>query len=349
MSTTTKAWGVTDKTAPVTAMHIERRDLRPEDVAIRISHCGICHSDLHFAHDDWGMAIYPMVPGHEIVGTVTGVGSGVTRYKEGDRVAVGCLVDSCQKCEHCHDRNEHWCVEGATFTYSVPERQGDGITYGGYSEGIVVREEFVCKVPDSLDMAEAAPLLCAGITTYSPLKRWGVKPGDKVGVAGLGGLGQMAVKFAASMGAEVTVLTTSPDKAEAARAIGATNVVISKDEESMRKAAGSLSLIIDTIPVQHPVEPYLGLLRPEGTLVIVGQIGPLGEMSTLPMVFGNRGIAGSGIGGLRETQEMLDYCGEKQIVPEIEVITPDQINDAWDTLSRGDTAKRFVIAMADAD
>ena len=344
-----EAWGVRDNRAPVEAMRIERRALRPEDVAIAISHCGICHSDLHFAHDDWGMALYPMVPGHEIVGVVTDVGSGVTRYQPGDRVAVGCLVDSCLKCRHCRDGNEHFCVEGATFTYSAPERQGDGITQGGYSKAIVVRQEFVCRVPDALDPAHAAPLLCAGITTYSPLRQWGVKPGDQVAVAGLGGLGHMAVKLAAAMGAEVTVLTTSPAKAEAARAIGAADVVISRDADAMAAAAGRFSLIIDTIPVEHPVEPYLGLLEPKGMLVIVGQIGPMGPMTTLPLVFGNRGVAGSGIGGLRETQEMLDFCAEHGVLPDIEIIAPDEINRAWDTLSRGDTPGRFVIDMARAE
>lgn len=345
MSTTTQAWGVTDDKAPVTPMSIERRDLRPEDVAIKISHCGICHSDLHFAHNDWGLSLYPMVPGHEIVGTVTAVGSGVSRHKVGDRVAVGCLVDSCLECQPCTHGDEHFCVKMPTFTYSAPERQGDGITQGGYSEGIVVREEFVCKVPDGLDMAKAAPLMCAGITTYSPLKQWGVKAGDKVAVAGLGGLGHMAVKLATAMGAEVTVLTTSPGKADAARAIGAKDVLVSTDADQMKSATGRFSLIIDTIPVKHDVQPYLGLLSPRGQLVIVGQIGPLPELNTFGIVFGNKALAGSQIGGIAETQEMLDFCAKHGVTPEIEIITPDQINDAWDKLSRGDTPHRFVIEM----
>ncbi|QDP20577.1 NAD(P)-dependent alcohol dehydrogenase [Sphingomonas xanthus] len=326
-------------------MTIERRDLRPEDVAIRVSHCGICHSDLHFAHNDWGMSLYPMVPGHEIVGTVTAVGSAVTRYREGDRVAVGCLVDSCLKCPPCSEGEEHFCVEMPTFTYSAKDRQDGSITFGGYAESLVVREEFVCRIPDGMDMARAAPLLCAGITTYSPLRQWKVKAGDKVAVAGLGGLGHMAVKLATAMGAEVTVLTTSPSKADAARAIGARDVLVSTDEAAMRSAKGRFTLIIDTIPVKHDVQPYLALLQPKGQLVIVGQIGPLPELSTFGIVFGNKALAGSQIGGIRETQEMLDFCAEHDVMPEIEVISPDQINEAWDKLSRGDTPHRFVIEM----
>lgn len=348
MSTTTKAWGVTNDHSPVEPMSIERRDLRPNDVAIAISHCGICHSDLHFAHNDWGMSMYPMVPGHEIVGTVTAVGRDVTKYGVGDRVAVGCLVDSCQKCESCTSGDEHFCAEMPTFTYSAPDRVTGEPTQGGYSEGIVVREEFVCKVPDGLSMAEAAPLLCAGITTYSPLRQWGVKAGDKVAVAGLGGLGHMAVKLATAMGADVTVLTTSPGKADAARAIGAKDVLISKDADAMASATGRFSLIIDTIPVEHDVQPFLALLRPRGQLVIVGQIGPLGELSTFGIVFGNKALAGSQIGSIAETQEMLDFCAKHGVVPEIEVIAPGEINAAWDKLAKGDTPHRYVIEMAQA-
>lgn len=346
MSTSTKAWGVTNDHSPVEPMTIERRDLRPNDVAIAVSHCGICHSDLHFAHNDWGMSIYPMVPGHEIVGTVTAIGPNVTKYAVGDRVAVGCMVDSCQKCEPCTTGDEHFCVEMPTFTYSAPDRVTGEPTQGGYSQDIVVRDDFVCKVPDGLDMAKAAPLLCAGITTYSPLRQWGVKAGDKVAVAGLGGLGHMAVKLATAMGADVTVLTTSPGKADAARAIGAKDVLISKDADAMAAATGRFSLIIDTIPVEHDVQPYLALLRPRGQLVIVGQIGPLGDLSTFGIVFGNKALAGSQIGSIKETQEMLDFCAEHGVVPEIEVIAPDEINKAWDHLAKGDTPRRYVIEMA---
>lgn len=349
MTTTTKAWGVSDAQSPVQEMSIERRELRPEDVAIAISHCGICHSDLHFAHDDWGMAVYPMVPGHEIVGTVTAVGSGVTRHKVGDRVAVGCMVDSCQKCPACGEGEEQFCVEMPTFTYSAPDRQSGEITYGGYSQGMVVREEFVCKVPDGMDMAKAAPLMCAGITTYSPLKRWGVKPGDKVAVAGLGGLGHMAVKLAVAMGAEVTVLTTSPGKADAARALGASDVLVSTDEAAMTAATGRFGLIVDTVPVSHGVMPYMNLLRPKGTLVVLGALEPLPDVNGFPLIFGSRNIAGSLIGGLAETQEMLDFCAAHDIAPEVELIAPDEINRAWESLGKGDTPHRFVIDMARAD
>lgn len=348
MPTKAIGWGVENKTDAPHPIPFQRRDLRPDDVAIKISHCGICHSDLHFAHNDWGMSSYPMIPGHEIVGTVTEVGSAVERFAKGDRVAVGCLVDSCQSCEFCSGGQEQFCVEMPTFTYGVPDRHGE-LTQGGYSDHIVVRQEFVCTVPDSLDMAEAAPLLCAGITTYSPLKRWGVKKGDRVAVAGLGGLGHMAVKLATAMGADVTVLTTSPEKAEAARKAGAADVLVSTDEAAMNAAAAHFSLIIDTVPVAHDVQSYAGLLRPNGTLVIVGALEPLPGFSGLNLILGNRAIAGSAIGGLAETQEMLDFCAEHGIVPDIELIRADQIPDAWKTLEKGDIPHRFVIDMASLD
>lgn len=343
MVATVKAWGVESAVAPVAPMTIARRDLRPEDVAIDISHCGICHSDLHFAHDDWGMSQYPMVPGHEIVGTVTDVGSAVTRYKTGDRVGVGCLVDSCRTCEFCEAGHEQFCVEMPTFTYSAPDRQTGEITQGGYSESIVVREEFVCRIPGEIDFAHAAPLLCAGITTYSPLKRWGVKQGDRVAVAGLGGLGHMAVKLAHAMGAEVTVLTTSPGKADTARENGASDVIVSTDEQGMQSAAGRFDLLIDTVPVSHDIQPYINLLRPNGTLIVLGALAPLPGIDGFSLIFGNRAVAGSIIGGLPETQEMLDFCAAHDIVPEIEIIAADEINTAWATLQKGDTPSRFVI------
>jgi uncharacterized zinc-type alcohol dehydrogenase-like protein len=325
---------------------IERRALRPEDVAIKISHCGICHTDLHFAHDDWGMSLYPMVPGHEIAGTVTAVGSAVTRYKVGDRVGVGCLVDSCRKCEFCKSGHEQFCVEMPTFTYSAPDRQSGETTQGGYSDSIVVREEFVCRIPDSLDMEHAAPLLCAGITTYSPLKRWGLKAGDQIGVVGLGGLGHITVKLAKAMGAEVTVLTTSPEKAGSARSLGAGEVIVSTNAEAMQAAAGRFDIVVDTIPVSHEIQPYIELLRPNGTLVVLGALAPLPGINGFNLIFGNRAVAGSIIGGLPETQEMLDFCGAHAILPEIEIISPDKINDAFATLARGDVPHRFVIDMS---
>lgn len=342
MPTAAKGWGVESSTDRPHPIDFKRRDLRADDVAIKISHCGICHSDLHFAHDDWGMSSYPMIPGHEIVGTVMEVGSSVTRYKQGDRVAVGCLVDSCQKCEFCEAGQEQFCVEGATFTYGVPDRYGE-LTQGGYSDHVVVREEFVCSVPGSISMAEAAPLLCAGITTYSPLKRWGVKSGDKVAVVGMGGLGHMAVKLAKAMGAEVTVITTSPGKADAARKVGASEVLVSTDAEAMAAAAGRFNLIVNTIPVGHDIGHYTGLIRPNGTMVIVGALAPLDGTNGFGLIFGNRSIAGSAIGGLAETQEMLEFCAEHGIVPEIELIRSVQIPQAWESLAKGDLPHRFVI------
>jgi uncharacterized zinc-type alcohol dehydrogenase-like protein len=342
MPTAATGWGVESPTDRPHPIRFERRELRPDDVAITISHCGICHSDLHFAHDDWGMSSYPMIPGHEIVGTVAAVGASVARYRQGDRVGVGCLVDSCQKCEFCTAGQEQFCVEGATFTYGVPDRHGE-LTQGGYSDHVVVREPFVCSIPDNLSLAEAAPLLCAGITTYSPLKRWGVKGGDRVAVVGLGGLGHMALKLAKAMGAEVTVITTSPEKADAARKFGASHVLISTDAVAMATAAGRFHLIVNTIPVSHDVGPYAGLIRANGAMVIVGALAPLEGVNGFGLIFGNRAIAGSAIGGLAETQEMLDFCAEHGIVPEIELIRGERIPEAWETLSKGDLPHRFVI------
>lgn len=335
-------WGVENAQDNIHPIHFERRDLRPNDVAIKISHCGICHSDLHFAHDDWGMSHYPMVPGHEIVGTVADVGADVSGFAKGDRVAVGCMVDSCQQCEYCNDGEEQFCVEGSTFTYGVPDRHGE-LTQGGYSDHIVTRQEFVCRVPDGVDMAKAAPLLCAGITTYSPLKRFGVTQGHKVAVIGLGGLGNMAVKLATAMGADVTVISRSADKADDAKAAGAGDLLVSTDEAAMEAAAGRFHLILDTIPVSHSVDAYTPLLRPYGTLVLVGAPEPIPEVSGGTLIFGNRSVAGTLIGGVRETQEMLDFCAKHDITPDIELISGDQIGDAWQTLEKGDIAHRFVI------
>ncbi|MCJ7420774.1 NAD(P)-dependent alcohol dehydrogenase [Sphingomicrobium astaxanthinifaciens] len=345
MPTQAFGWGVESPDDEIHALRFERRDPRPDDVTIAISHCGICHSDLHFAHDDWGMSNYPMVPGHEIVGTVTAVGPEVTTFAVGDRVGVGCMVDSCLQCEYCTGGQEQFCVEGPTFTYGVPDRNGE-LTQGGYSDHLLVREEFVCRIPDGLDMAKAAPLLCAGITTYSPLKRWGVRKGTKVAVVGLGGLGHMAVKIALAMGAEVKVVTTSPEKAEAARAMGASDVVVSTDPEAMEAAAASFDLVIDTVPVTHDIDPYVTLLRPNGTMVVVGALEPLPGVSGFNLIFGNRAVAGSAIGGVAETQEMLDFCAEHGIVPEIELIKGEDIASAWSTLEQGDIAHRFVIDVA---
>jgi uncharacterized zinc-type alcohol dehydrogenase-like protein len=311
-----------------------------------ILYCGVCHSDLHFARNDWNWSIYPLVPGHEIVGRVTAIGSEVTRYKVGDAVAVGCMVDSCQHCDQCHKGEEQLCREGLTLTYSGRDRLTGDITYGGYSKHLVVRQEFVLRVPDGLDLARAAPLLCAGITTYSPLRTWNVGPGSRVAVIGLGGLGHMAVKLASGLGAHVTVLSRTGDKKADALALGAERLLVSTNQDAMEKAASSFDLIIDTVPVKHDITPYMPLLDIDGTLVIVGQLGQLDEPSTVPLLLGRRRVAGSPIGGIAETQEMLDFCARKNILPECEMIRMDQINDAFKRMERADVRYRFVIDMA---
>ena len=343
--TISQAFGVSSAEAPVAPMTIERRALRPDDVQIRITHCGICHSDLHMARNDWGMSVYPLVPGHEIVGEVTAVGGAVTKFKVGDRAAVGCLVDSDMTCDHCKAGHEQFCPNWV-MTYGGQDRHDGSITQGGYSDQVVVRQEFVCRVPDSLDMSRVAPLLCAGITTYSPLRKFGVGPGTKVGVAGLGGLGHMGVKLANAMGAEVTMITTSPEKGEDARELGAHDVLISKDPDGMAAAAERFDFILNTIPVAHDVSPYLALLKPNGVMVIVGAIDVLEGVHGGMLAMKNRTIAGSLIGGLPETQEMLDFCAEHGILPEVEHIGPDSINEAWDRMARGDVRYRFVIDMS---
>ncbi|GGA92749.1 NAD(P)-dependent alcohol dehydrogenase [Agarivorans gilvus] len=325
--------------------HFERRELRPNDVAIDITYCGVCHSDLHTVNGDWGPQPYPLVPGHEIVGIVSAVGSEASKYKVGDKVAVGCMVDSCQECDHCHDGEEQYCRNGMTPTYGVPDRQTGDITQGGYSKHIVVREEFVLRIPENLDMSRAAPILCAGITTYSPLRTWKVTKGSRVGVIGLGGLGHMAVKLAVAMGAEVTVISRSNNKETQAKEIGAKGILVSSDQQAMLQAASSLDLIIDTVPVKHDINIYVPLLDLDGTLTIVGQIGPLEEPMTLPLVLGRRRVAGSLIGGITETQELLEFCAEHQLYPECETIKMEQINDAFKQLATGDLAHRFVIDM----
>jgi uncharacterized zinc-type alcohol dehydrogenase-like protein len=332
--------------SPLAPYHFERRDLRANDVAIEILYCGVCHSDLHTVRGDWGPQPYPLVPGHEIVGRVLEVGPEVKRYKAGDNVAVGCMVDSCHKCDQCEHGEEQFCREGFTATYGSQDRITGEITQGGYSKHIVVREEFVLRVPDGLDLSRAAPILCAGITTYSPLRTWKVGKGSRVGVIGLGGLGHMAVKLAVAMGAHVTVMSRTPDKKKDAEALGAHELLISTDEAAMLKAASSFELIIDTVPVEHDVNPYTPLLNIDGTLVMVGQVGPIMAPTTVPMIFGRRRIAGSLIGGIRETQELLDFCAEKNVHPDCEMIRMDEINEAFKRMERSDVRYRFVIDMA---
>lgn len=342
----TLGYAAQSSTTPLAPYAFERRALRDNDVAMEILYCGVCHSDLHTARNDWGWTSYPIVPGHEIVGRVTAVGTAVTRHKVGDTVAVGCMVDSCQQCDQCRKGEEQLCREGNTGTYSGRDRLTREPTQGGYAKHLVVRQEFVLRVPATLDLAKVAPLLCAGITTYSPLRTWNVVPGSRVGVIGLGGLGHMAVKLAAGMGAKVTVLSRSPDKAADALALGANQLLVSGDKEAMAKARSSFDLIIDTVPVKHGLDPYVPLLDVDGTLVLVGQVGPMAEQSTVPMILGRRRIAGSPIGGIRETQEMLDFCAEKNILPECEMIRMEQINHAFERMERSDVRYRFVIDMA---
>jgi uncharacterized zinc-type alcohol dehydrogenase-like protein len=332
--------------AEMVPYHFERRALRPGDVAIEILFSGLCHSDLHTVNGDWGPQPYPLVPGHEIVGRVIDVGTAVTRFSEGDRVGVGCMVDSCQECDQCHNHEEQYCRHGMTPTYGAPDRISGEITQGGYSKHIVVREEFVLRIPDALDMSRAAPILCAGITTFSPLRTWNVGKGSRVGVIGLGGLGHMAVKLAVAMGADVTVLSRSERKADEAKELGAGGILVSSDKAAMAGATATFDLIIDTVPVEHDVTPYAPLLDIDGTLVIVGQVGPMKGFMTVPMIFGRRRVAGSLIGGIKETQEVLDFCAEHDIHPVCEVIRPDEVNRAFAVMSQGDIAHRFVMDMS---
>lgn len=344
--TATAAWGATAPDSGINALTIDRRALRDEDVAIDIAFCGVCHSDLHVARNDWGRTTYPFVPGHEIVGTVSAVGAGVTRFKVGDRVAVGTVVDSCRHCDACHDGEENYCREGTTGTYNSHDRIDGSPTYGGYSAAIVVAEPYVLRLPDSLDMAAAAPLLCAGITTYSPLKNWNVGPGSRVGVIGLGGLGHMGVKFAKALGAEVTMITTSPAKGEDARKLGADHVLVSTDKEAMRAAARSFDFLLDTIPVKHDLTRYLFLLDRKGTLCIVGMIEPVEPFHSGLLLGGQKAVAGSGVGGIAQTQEMLDLCAEQGILAEIELIPITEINRAYERMEQADVKYRFVIDMS---
>lgn len=345
----TLGYAAQSATSPLAPFTFERRALRPNDVAMEILYCGVCHSDLHTSRNDWGWTKFPNVPGHEIVGRVIEVGAAVGKHKVGDTVAVGCLVDSCQHCDQCHSGQEQFCRNGRTDTYNSPDRITGDNTLGGYSKHIVVREEFVLRLPEGLDPALAGPLLCAGITTYSPLRTWGVGPGSRVGVIGLGGLGHMAVKLASAMGAHVTVMSRSNDKEADALDLGADRLLVSTDKQAMADAGSSFDLIIDTVPVKHDLNPYLPLLDIDGTLVIVGQVGPMAEMHTAPLILGRRSVAGSLIGGIAETQEMLDFCARMDIHPECEMIRMDQIHDAFARMERADVRYRFVIDMASLD
>lgn len=343
-----KAFGTSAPENDLELITIERREIQPNDVQIDILYCGVCHSDLHTARNDWGGSVYPAVPGHEIVGRITGVGSEVSKFKVGDLAAVGCMVDSCRTCSSCAQDLEQFCENGFTGTYNGKDKYFDNQrTYGGYSESVVVDEHFVLKVPENLDLAAVAPLLCAGITTWSPLKHWNVNENSKVAVVGLGGLGHMAIKLAKGLGAEVSLFSRSAGKTEDAKKLGADRVIISTDEEEMKAALNTFDLIIDTVPYEHDINPYMNTLAVNGTLVLVGFIGEFENdaVSTKPMIYKRRSVAGSLIGGIKETQEMLDFCGEKNIVSDIEIIKMQDINDAYERMLKSDVKYRFVIDM----
>lgn len=342
--TNTAAYGVQSATSPVSPMTIERREPGAHEVGIDILYCGICHSDIHQARDEWGGSLYPMVPGHEIIGRVAKVGAEVRRFKQGDLVGVGCFVDSCRACEACREGIEQYCENGMTATYNGKDRQG-APTFGGYSERVTVDENYVLRVPENLDVKAAAPLLCAGITLYSPLRHWKVQPGQKVGIIGLGGLGHMGVKLAAAMGAHVVMITTSPEKAADAERLGAKEVLVSKDAAQMQRHANSFDLIIDTVPVAHDLNPYLTLLKRDRTLVIVGPIDPVGVHGA-NLIMKRRNVAGSVIGGIAETQEMLDFCGKHGIVSDVEMVDAAHINEAYERMLKSDVKYRFVIDIA---
>lgn len=332
---------------PLAPFTIDRRDPGPNDVQMEILYCGVCHSDLHSARGEWEFIQFPVVPGHEIVGRVTKVGANVKKFKVGDRSAVGCLVDSCRACESCTRGLEQYCERGMTLTYSSPDPHFLGqMTYGGYSKAITVDERFVLKVPENLDLAAAAPLLCAGITTYSPLRHWGATKGKKVGIVGLGGLGHMGVKLARAFGARVVVLTTSPRKAADAVRLGAHEVIVSTDAVAMAAHAGSFDFILDTVSAEHDINAILGLLKLDSNLTLVGAPPKPLALSSFALIFGNRSVSGSNIGDIAQTQEMLDFCGEHGITAEVEVIPMQEVNEAWARLEKGDVKYRFVIDLA---
>jgi len=346
---TTKAWGAANATSALAPLTIRRRGPGARDVQIDIMFCGICHSDVHQVRNEWQSALpteYPCVPGHEIVGRVARVGGDVQGFKEGDLAAVGCMVDSCRVCPNCREGLEQYCDAIPTFTYNLPDKHLGGVTYGGYSRSIVVDQDFVLRVPDGLDPAAAAPLLCAGITTYSPLRHWKVGRGQKVGVVGLGGLGHMAVKIAHAMGAHVVLFTTSPGKVADAQRLGADEVVLSRDEAAMLKHAASFDFMLDTVSARHNVNAFLDLVRRDGTMTLLGAPEQPAEVGVFSLLFKRRRLAGSGIGSVRETQEMLDFCARNGIAADIEKIPVEGINAAYERLLKGDVKYRFVIDIA---
>jgi len=343
---TIKACGTEAVDKPLHAMNIKRREILPHDVEMEILYCGICHSDLHQIRNDFGGTIFPIVPGHEIVGRVSKSGDHVKKFKVGDLAAVGCIIDSCGKCEYCKDDVEQFCDEEVTFSFNSPDKHLGGATFGGFSETYVCNEKYVLRVPESLDAAAAAPLLCAGITVYSPLKHWQAGPGKRVGIVGIGGLGHLAIKVAKAMGAHVVVFTTSPSKVEDAKRLGADEAVLSTDTERMNKYSRSLHFVLDTVSAKHDVNTYLNLLRHDGSVVLVGLPPEPLSIGAFSVVSGRRSFSGSNIGGIAETQEMLDFCAEHDITADIELIKVQQINEAFERLGKGDVRYRFVVDMA---
>lgn len=341
-----KAYAAMEVSTDLVPWDFSRRTPRPHDVQVEILYCGVCHTDIHFIRNDFGMSSYPLVPGHEIVGKVTAVGEHVTKYKKGDTVGIGCLVDSCRECDNCKDDLEQYCLNGGTFTYAAPDKLGDGITYGGYSNQIVCDENYVLKIAGNLPLEKVAPLLCAGITTYSPLRLWKIGKGHKVAILGLGGLGHMGVKFAVAFGADVTVLSTSPSKEADAKRLGAHNFVLTSDEEQVKTVQGKFDLILDTVSADHDYNLYLTMLKTRGTMVCVGLPNAPATLPVFNIVFQGRSFAGSLIGGIAETQEMLDYCATNNITADVEVIPMKDINKAYTRMEKSDVKYRFVIDMA---
>ena len=343
-----RAYGMADAKAPFAPMRIERRALRPNDVLIDILYCGICHSDIHIARSEWGTSRFPCVPGHEIVGRVQAVGSAVTKFQAGDMAGVGCIIDSCGECENCRADLEQYCVKGWTLVFNTPDRISGGLNFGGYSDKLVVAEHYAIRIPPGVDLAATAPLLCAGITTFSPLQHWKVGANQRVGVVGLGGLGHMAVKLAVARRADVTVFTTSPGKLDDARRLGARAAVTWSDAEAMKRLENQLDLIISTVPKGYSIQPFVNLLKLDGTFVNVGALDDLEPLSGRTLISRRRNVAGSVIGGIAETQQVIDYCAARNIKADIELIRPDQISRAYDRVVNKDVRYRFVIDMASA-
>jgi uncharacterized zinc-type alcohol dehydrogenase-like protein len=342
----TKAYAAQSASTPLSEWSIERRAPKPHDVQLEILYCGVCHSDLHTARNEWGGTKYPVVPGHEIVGRITAVGDHVTKYKVGQLAGIGCMVDSCRECDNCKEGLEQYCSEGMVGTYNGQERDGSGITYGGYSKQIVAHEDFILRIPENLPLEGIAPLLCAGITTYSPLRHWKVGKGDKVGILGLGGLGHMGVKLAVSMGAEVTMLSHSPKKEVDAKRLGAHKFLLTSDEKQVKSVRKYFDFILDTVSAEHDYNLYLGMLKTNGVMVCVGAPPIPSKVSAFNLIGERRTLAGSLIGGIPETQEMLDYCAKHNIVSDVEVIKMSEINEAYERMLKGDVKYRFVIDMA---